>query len=49
MNWWRVIWFRGYVPSQAFVLWMACNGKLTTKEKLKRWGCINDGLCVCSL
>lgn len=36
----------GCVPKQSFILWMACKNKLLTREKLRRWGFIDDDSCV---
>lgn len=33
-------------PRACFVLWMACHGKLATKDRLYRMGFINDDICV---
>lgn len=46
VQWWRLVWFKGHVPRQAFISSMACQGKLLTEEKLKLWGCINDDSLV---
>jgi len=44
--WRNLVWFKGYIPKYALILWMVCKGKLLTRDKLKRWGCINDDICV---
>ncbi|CAI8610766.1 unnamed protein product [Vicia faba] len=31
---------------RAFVLWLACNGRLATKDRLRRFGLINDENCI---
>lgn len=46
MNWWSVVWFRGFVPRQTFILWLVCERKLMTRDKLKLWGFIHDDRCV---
>ena len=44
--WHKVIWFKGHVPRLAVILWMAYRKRMLTKEKLKRWGSIQDDQCV---
>lgn len=33
-------------PRSVFVLWLACNGRLATKERLKKFGMVQDDRCV---
>lgn len=46
VSWWKVVWFKGHVPRRAVIMWMACKGKLLTRDGLKNWGCIVDDRCV---
>ena len=46
VNWWKLVWFKGHIPKHAFVVWMVCRMKLTTKAKLKSWGCIDSDTCI---
>lgn len=40
--WYSVVWFKGYVPRLATILWMNYKQRMLTRNKLKEWGCIND-------
>ncbi|GAB2283722.1 hypothetical protein Dimus_039622 [Dionaea muscipula] len=46
MPWWRLIWSRPIFPRHSFVLWLASRGKLSTKDRMSRFGIPIDGLCV---
>ena len=46
LNWGNAIWFSGYTPKHAFILWLACWDKLTTRYKLLTWGSITNPACV---
>ena len=46
VNWWRIVWFKGYIPKLAFITWFGCKQSLLNKERLKHWGRINDDICV---
>ena len=36
--WYRVVWFTQNIPKHAFVLWFAIQNKLTTQDRIRRWG-----------
>ncbi|XP_050211980.1 uncharacterized protein LOC126662137 [Mercurialis annua] len=44
--WWKVIWNAGPVPKHAFISWLAIKHRLKTRDKLFKWGVINDDKCV---
>lgn len=44
--WAAVIWFCKNVPKWAFISWLACGGKLATKDGLRRWEMEIDADCV---
>lgn len=44
--WAAVIWFCKNVPKWAFISWLACRGKLATKDGLRRWEMAIDTECV---
>lgn len=46
VSWWKLIWFKGYVPRMAVILSMTFKRKLLTRSKLQAWGCIQDDTCV---
>ncbi|XP_058722171.1 uncharacterized protein LOC131593623 [Vicia villosa] len=44
---WRHLMFCNYArPRAIFILWLVCNGRLATKERLKRFGMIADDCCM---
>ena len=40
-----MVWGKGCIPKLAFTLWLAVEGKLITKDRLRKWGMQNVGLC----
>lgn len=44
-DWFNVVWYKGNIPKQAFILWMVYKEKLLTRKKLKQWGCIAMLVC----
>lgn len=36
-------------PSSQFILWLACNDKLATKERMHRFGMLAENHCVFSI
>lgn len=45
VNWFNVVWFKGYVPKLAVILWMALKKRILTKTELKAWGCLQNEIC----
>lgn len=43
--WTKVVWFKTNVPRWAFILWLAAQGKLNTKDRLCKWGMTVDEIC----
>ncbi|CAK8536914.1 unnamed protein product [Lathyrus sativus] len=43
--WGKLIKFNKARPRAIFCLWQACHGKLATKDRLKRFGMIEDNIC----
>ena len=42
-----MVWGKGCIPKLAFTLWLAVQGKLMTKDRLRKWGMQNvDLTCV---
>ncbi|KAI8527725.1 hypothetical protein RHMOL_Rhmol12G0096800 [Rhododendron molle] len=39
-EWCKVVWFKGHVPRWAFILWMAMQIRLNTKDRLSLWGIV---------
>ncbi|XP_058746599.1 uncharacterized protein LOC131619534 [Vicia villosa] len=47
--WRRILYDNGARPRAKFILWLACHGKLATKERLKRFDIMDDDTCsLCS-
>ncbi|XP_071719592.1 uncharacterized protein [Rutidosis leptorrhynchoides] len=44
--WHHVIWFKGFDPKHAFVLWLAVLNKLGTQDRLSKWYPYNVYRCV---
>lgn len=44
--WYNVVWFKGFVPRLAVILWMAYRRKMLTKDKLLAWGSVQENRCV---
>lgn len=40
MNWHCIVLYKDAIPRCSFILWLVC------REKLKRWGVIDDSTCV---
>lgn len=50
VQWAPLVWFSKIVPKWAFILWLACLNRLSTKERLRKWGMDVDSKCMlCSL
>ncbi|CAK8568609.1 unnamed protein product [Lathyrus sativus] len=45
VHWRRLIGYNKERPRAIQCLWQACHGKLATKERLKRFGVIEDNIC----
>jgi hypothetical protein len=46
LPWWRSVWLPKHIPSHAFINWLAVKNKLTTRDRLAKWG-IRVICCVC--
>lgn len=44
--WPSLIWHKDSIPRCSFICWLACNNRLRTKEKLLRWGVIENSQCM---
>lgn len=42
----KVIWFKHAVPRWSLTQWMAVLGRLSTRDRLQKWGVIRDAQCV---
>ena len=46
VNWHYSIWFPQAIKRHAFIVWLAVQNKLSTQDKLLKWGLINSMSCV---
>ncbi|XP_010519139.1 PREDICTED: uncharacterized protein LOC104798663 [Tarenaya hassleriana] len=47
--WWKAVWFKRAIPKHALIQWQASLGRLSTKDRLHRWGLQAETLCnLCS-
>lgn len=47
VDWHNLVWGKSFVPRLAVILWLLCQKRLNSKDRLKRWGIkIEDGTCV---
>uniref|UniRef100_A0A803QPV1 Reverse transcriptase domain-containing protein n=1 Tax=Cannabis sativa TaxID=3483 RepID=A0A803QPV1_CANSA len=46
MHWSKEVWGKFNIPKCSFILWIAIQGRLRTRERLHRFGIINDSGCV---
>ncbi|KAI8537304.1 hypothetical protein RHMOL_Rhmol09G0013100 [Rhododendron molle] len=42
----HVVWLKQGIPRWAFIMWLVCWGRLSTKDRLLSWGMRVDPLCV---
>ncbi|XP_058222099.1 uncharacterized protein LOC131332062 [Rhododendron vialii] len=50
VQWAPLVWFSKNVPKWAFILWLACLNRLSTKDRLRKWGMDVDPKCtLCSI
>ncbi|GJZ20771.1 RNA-directed DNA polymerase, eukaryota, reverse transcriptase zinc-binding domain protein [Tanacetum coccineum] len=38
VQWWKVVWFSQNIPKHPFILWLAIQDRLSTQDKLQKWG-----------
>ena len=46
VSWWRLIWYSQCVPKQSFILWLAIQDRLSTQDKLVKWGMHTVNRCA---
>lgn len=44
--WYKMVWFKHATPRFSFVLWMAMHEKLSTGERMSKWGSNVDTACM---
>ena len=43
--WRKLVWFSQCIPKHSFILWLAIQDRLSTQEKMIRWGMYNVNRC----
>ncbi|XP_019058541.1 PREDICTED: uncharacterized protein LOC109116848 [Tarenaya hassleriana] len=46
VSWRNLVWFRGAIPRQSFLIWQALQGRLPTVDRLVSWGMHINTVCV---
>lgn len=44
--WFNHVWFNQCIPRHSFILWIAIKGRLKTKDRLTKWFCIQNQVCL---
>jgi len=42
----KLLWYKGYIPRQSFILWLASQGRLSTMDRLHMTGIISSATCM---
>ncbi|KAJ6897722.1 hypothetical protein NC652_024515 [Populus alba x Populus x berolinensis] len=42
----HLLWFKGHIPRQSFILWLACQGRLRTMDRLYSMGTVTNHTCI---
>ncbi|XP_050222554.1 uncharacterized protein LOC126672643 [Mercurialis annua] len=43
--WYKLVWYKGYIPRYSFIVWLCMKKRLLTKDKLVKWKVIDSDLC----
>ncbi|GJY36038.1 RNA-directed DNA polymerase, eukaryota, reverse transcriptase zinc-binding domain protein [Tanacetum coccineum] len=46
VSWNKLVWFSENIPKHAFILWLVIQEKLTTQDKVRRWGSYDMMVCL---
>ncbi|XP_022553965.2 uncharacterized protein LOC111204050 [Brassica napus] len=44
--WYRSVWFAGMIPKHGFIMWLAALDRLSTRDRMRRWGVSVSPLCL---
>lgn len=44
--WHRQVWFHGRIPKHAFITWVNARNRLSTRDRLRRWGMQVPAECI---
>ncbi|PWA62607.1 reverse transcriptase zinc-binding domain-containing protein [Artemisia annua] len=45
VTWSKIVWFSQNIPKHAFILWLAAQKRLTTQDRMKKWGSYDMMVC----
>lgn len=49
-SWTEIVWYKGAIPSQAFMMWMTHLDRLPTRERIAIWAVNSlDSCCICNV
>ncbi|XP_018466214.1 uncharacterized protein LOC108837688 [Raphanus sativus] len=46
VSWHKQVWFSGHIPKHAFLTWVNVRHRLTTRDRMRRWGLQVPASCV---
>ncbi|XP_071728557.1 uncharacterized protein [Rutidosis leptorrhynchoides] len=46
VSWYNVVWFKGFEPKHAFIVWLAVLDRLNTQERMAKWIHNNNFSCA---
>lgn len=46
VRWHQLVWQKDQIARYSFICWLVCKDRLRTKNKLYRWGVVEDDRCV---
>ena len=46
VDWYHIVWYKDAIPRCSFILWLVCKDRMRTRDRLKRWGVVEDSSCV---
>ena len=44
--WYRSVWFAGMIPKHGFIMWLVALDRLSTRDRMRRWGVSVSPLCL---
>ena len=46
VKWWKLLWFHLTISRHSFIGWLVVINKLSTRDRMAKWGYLGDSLCV---
>ena len=47
VEWWKLLWFHLTISKHSFIGLLVVINKLSTRDRMAKWGYLGDSLCVC--